>query len=181
MQADDIIFYLSKLGDELEELGISRSDPVELEMIGGGFMLTQVRNRRSTEDVDVLVINPDALADPERYRIFKHAVRFVAYDYKLSEKWLSDNIGDFMQTIGIVPGGKLWKQFGSLRIYIPPADYILALKLVAGRQKDEGNIIALLRRLRIKSYEKAQRILDKCITRDMQDFHDVQNTLDRFF
>lgn len=180
MQEGDIIFYLSELGKQLEELGISKSEPVELEMIGGGFMLTQVHNRPFTEDVDVLVMNPDAMADPERYRVYKNAVRFVAYDYMLSEKWLSDNIGDFMQMLGRVPKGKLWKQFGPLKIYIPSADYILALKLIAGRQKDEDDIVALLSLLKVKTRQDVQCILDKYVSKDMQDYHYVQQTLSRF-
>lgn len=181
MQEGDIIFYLSELGKQLEELGISKREPVELKMIGGGFMLTQIHNRPFTEDVDVLVMNPDALADPDRYRVYKNAVRFVAYDYDLSEKWLSDNIGDFMQMVGRVPKGKLWKQFGPLKIYIPPADYILALKIIAGRRKDMDDIHALLHRLKVTSRQKAQRLLDKYVTKDMQNYHSVEDTLDKFF
>jgi len=39
----------------------------------------------------------------------------------------------------IVPDGKLWKRFGPLHIYVPTSEYILALKIVAGRQKDLPN------------------------------------------
>jgi hypothetical protein len=28
----------------------------------------------------------------------------------------------------VVPDGKLWKRFGSLHVYAPPREYILALK-----------------------------------------------------
>ncbi len=36
----------------------------------------------------------------------------------------------------IVPDGKLWKRFGPLHVYAPASEYILALKITAGRQKD---------------------------------------------
>ncbi|MDQ2716595.1 MAG: hypothetical protein M3Z08_16945, partial [Chloroflexota bacterium] len=36
----------------------------------------------------------------------------------------------------IIPNGKLWKRFGPLHIHAPTREYILALKIIAGRDKD---------------------------------------------
>lgn len=52
MQAQDIEMYLADLGQELQDLGVE--DPVRILMIGGAFMLTQLDNRSTTDDVDVL-------------------------------------------------------------------------------------------------------------------------------
>src|SRR5262249_50770362 len=135
MQKGDIERNLSLLGEQLEELGIQK--PIRLLMIGGGFMLTQIGNRATTDDVDVLVDIDDPMHS-EEYRIFMNAVNFVAYDEKLSLAWLSDNIGDFLRMAGPVPRGKLWRRFGRyLEVYVPPQSFILAHKLVAGREKDE--------------------------------------------
>lgn len=118
MQKQDIEHNLSLLGSQLEDLGIQTT--IRLLMIGGGFMLTQLGNRATTDDVDVLV----DISDPQHsddYRIFRNAVHFVAYDAGLSHSWLSDNIGDFLRMAGPVPKGILWRQFGRyLEVYIPP-------------------------------------------------------------
>jgi hypothetical protein len=180
MQKQDIEHNLSLLGEQLEELGIQTS--IRLLMIGGGFMLTQIGNRLTTDDVDVLV----DIADPmhsEDYRIFRNAVHFVAHDAHLDNAWLSDNIGDFLRIAGPIPRGKLWRRFGRyLEVYIPPQSFILAHKLIAGREKDEKDIQALFQRLHITKRQQAQKILDKYITnKDIQDSEGVQETLDDLF
>jgi hypothetical protein len=181
MQKDDIERNLALLGEQLEELGIQT--PIRLLMIGGGFMLTQIGNRETTDDVDVLVFGIDDPMNSEDYRIFRNAVHFVAFDAHLKDAWLSDNIGDFLKLAGTVPRGKLWRRFGRyLEVSIPPLSYILALKLVAGRRKDEEDIRALLQRLRITKRQQAQKILDKYITnKDIQESEGVQEKLGRFF
>jgi hypothetical protein len=42
----------------------------------------------------------------------------------------------------------LWKRFGPLHIYAPPTEYILALKIVAGREKDLDDCAILLPQVR---------------------------------
>lgn len=177
MNAQEIIHNLQLLGEELAAMQIQ--EPVELQLIGGGFMLTQIRNRVATRDIDVMVLHPDAYS--ESYRIFKGAARFVAQDEDLDPAWLSTNIGDFLRIAGPLPKLKLWKKFGPLHIYIPPKDFILALKLVAGREKDTPDIEALLHRLRIHKRTQAQKILDRYIYPNIQSDYDVATTLDDFF
>ncbi len=179
MQKEDIEHNLSLLGEQLEELGLKR--PIRLLMIGGGFMLTQIGNRLTTDDVDVKVQNITDPLNSDDYRIFKNAVRFVAYDLGIAEDWLSDNIGDFLTMAGSVPRGKLWRKFNQLEIFVPPADFILAHKLVAGRVKDLDDIAALLDLLRIHTRKQAQKVVDRYIEKDVQQDHDVQSSLHRFF
>ncbi len=180
MEKQDIEHNLSLLGEQLEELGCH--SPIRLLLIGGGFMLTQIGNRQTTDDVDVLVDIDDPMHS-EEYRIFRNAVRFVAYDVGLSDSWLSDNIGDFLRMAGPIPRGKLWRQFGRyLSVSVPPQSFILAHKLIAGRGKDREDTKALMRRLRIAKREQAQKIVDKYITnKDLQESEGVQKTLDDFF
>ncbi len=52
MDVNDIEQNLFLLGEELREMGVQ--EPVELLLIGGGVMLTQMQNRTVTSDVDVL-------------------------------------------------------------------------------------------------------------------------------
>ncbi len=143
-------------------------------------MLTQIKNRTVTNDVDVAVIRPDATS--ESYRIFKGAVTFVAHDEGLDPSWLSTNMEDFLRIAGPLPRKlRLWKRFGPLSVYVPPRKFILAHKLVAGREKDQDDIHALLRQLRIRTRTQAQQILDTYIRQDIQAINHVEDTLDIFF
>jgi len=146
-------------------------------------MLTQIGNRATTDDVDVLVQDINDPQHSDDYRIFRNAVHFVAHDAGLSDSWLSDNIGDFLRMAGPVPVGKVWRRFGRyLEVSIPPRSFILAHKLVAGRGKDREDTKALLHRLHVTTRQQAQEIVDTYITnKDIQESEGVQETLDDFF
>jgi hypothetical protein len=177
MDAYDIEHNLQALGEELQAMRIQ--NPVELLMIGGGYMLTQLQNRATTNDVDALVLNPDFYS--EDYRLFKAAASFVGQDKGLTASWLSTNIGDFLRIAGPLPPMTVWRRFGPLVIYVPRMDFILAHKLVAGREKDIDDIESLRRTLGITTREQAQRILDIYIAQDTQIHHQVDATLDDIF
>lgn len=181
MESQDIEHYLALLGEQLETLGLRT--PLRLLMIGGGFMLTQVGVRRTTNDIDVLVKDIRDPQQSEEYRIFKNAVRFVAYDTGIHEGWMSDTIRDFLMLAGPVPKGTLWRTFGTrLHVYVPPKAYILALKLLAGREKDMGDIDALLKELHIQKRQQAQKVITTYIkNKDIRQNHNAQRMLDFFF
>ena len=61
----------------------------------------------------------------------------------------------------IVPDGKLWKRFGPLRVYAPKVEYILALKIIAGRQKGLDDCAILLPKTQIRTSQQAQQLLEK--------------------
>src|SRR5258708_3905742 len=76
----------------------------------------------------------------------------------------------------------LWRKFGRrLEVYIPPKDFILAHKLVAGRDKDLDDIEVLLDELGIRNRKQAQKIIDTYIKKDVQRVEGAQSTLDTFF
>lgn len=179
MDSNQIEQYLAMLGEELQKQGAKQ--PIRLLLIGGAFMLTQIHSRRSTNDIDVLLKDID---DPQSpiYHTFKSAVRTVATNNNLSTKWLNDMIGDFLRNAGEVPEGKLWKRFSTLEIYIPPKEYILAHKLLAGREKDENDILALSQQLNIKTRAQAQKLVEKYIpNKQLHQLHGLDETVDRFF
>ncbi len=63
MSARDIEAYLAELGQELQSTGVAQ--PVRLLMVGGAYMLTQIGNRPSTKDIDVLLEDiPDSSPSP---------------------------------------------------------------------------------------------------------------------
>lgn len=76
MQEADIELYLADLGQELQGLGLLQ--PIRILMVGGAFMLTQLHNRPSTQDIDVLLKDIADPAGSTLYQTFKSAVRMIA-------------------------------------------------------------------------------------------------------
>src|SRR5689334_375923 len=109
VNAEDIERYLWLVGEELK--GMNVQEPVELLLVGGGYMVTQIGNRPATGDVDVAWLRPEIYSASELYRLFRSAVRFVANDEGLELSWLSVDVGDFIRAAGPLPKVKLWKKF----------------------------------------------------------------------
>ena len=180
MEAQEIEVYLADLGQELQDLGVE--EPVRILMIGGAFMLTQLHNRSTTQDVDVLLKDVDDPTVSLLYQTFRTAVQAVASRNQLSITWVNDVIADFLRNIGTVPEGVLWRTYAMLEVYIPPDEYILALKLLAGRQKDREDILALCRQLHIQIREQAQQIVDYYVPeREVQQLSGLDDTISDIF
>jgi hypothetical protein len=145
-------------------------------------MLTQIHNRPSTNDIDVLHKDVQSSANSLLSQIFKTAVRAVARQNKLPGTWLNDLIGDFLRDTGTTPEGTLWRTYALLEVYIPPSDYILALKLFAGRPKDREDISSLCQQLQIRTRTQAQRVVDRYIpNKQAQQLNHLEDTLDELF
>lgn len=180
MQAKEIETHLAELGTELQEMGIQR--PIRILLVGGAFMLTQIKNRQATDDIDVLLKDVEDFTTPWLYQTFKAAIRSVAIKNELSSIWLNDVIGDFLRDLGTVPEGKLWRRFDKLEVYLPPDEYMLALKLLANRPKDQEDILALTQQLKIRTHEQAQGLIDRYIPdKQLQQMNNVEDTLTDFF
>lgn len=181
MQHQDIERNLTLLGEELQELGLKK--PLRLLLIGGAYLITQnIGQRKTTGDIDVIV-SLDHPLTPQEYHLFKSAVRFVAHDLGMSETWLNDLASEALTSTGNIPTGTSWRTFGKLvEIVLPPKDFILACKLLAGRPKDHGDIIALCKALRIKQRAQAQEMIDRYFPdRQFQELSGVPITLTTFF
>ncbi len=83
----------------------------------------------------------------------------------------------------IVPDGKLWKRFGPLHVYAPANEYILALKITGGRQKDLDDCAILLPKTKIRTRQQAQQVLDRYILPEGQqkNAESIENALNRLF
>ena len=179
MNAKDIERYLSFVGKEVWAIGVR--EPIQLLLIGGSYMLTQVGNRAVTGDIDTVWVSPEVYADSEVYRLFEAAVRIIADEEGLGASWLNIDTSDFVRAAGPLPKMKLWKRFGSIHIYLPPKDFILAHKLVAAREKDIPDVQVLCSELVIDTRKKAQKVLDKYISREIQANNRADEKLDIFF
>jgi hypothetical protein len=179
MEARDIKRYLADLGAALKNRGVKQ--PLRMMLIGGAYMLLLENAPRSTEDVDIFWLEEDAF---ERMReILSACMLEVARKHTLPPNWFNFLTQVILMHDIYIPDGTLWKQFGPLHIYIPPREYILALKMTAGRPKDLDDCAILLPKTAIQTIEQAQELLDKYILPEAQEQHgeQIEKSLDILF
>ncbi|HWS84925.1 MAG TPA: DUF6036 family nucleotidyltransferase [Ktedonobacteraceae bacterium] len=165
MKAEDIEKYLSQLGQELLKRGIQ--EPIHLLLIGGAYMLLLTNTARATDDIDIFWLEEEE-ALQRALRPLQEGVIAVAGANQIDPNWLNYMTQLLMYDLVIVPDGNLWKTFGPLRIYAPPQEYILALKIFAGRDKDIEDCKILLQHIEINSQQQARILLDRYILPDAQ-------------
>jgi predicted nucleotidyltransferase len=177
MEGDEIDQYFQALDEELAERMFKK--PVRLVVLGGVYMMFFLKNRSSTKDVDVVPLDfPDTMNPNQETKVFRTAVNAVAKKFQLKRDWMNDVVAAFIPDLGTLT---LWREYSTLHIYVPDAEYILALKLLAGRDKDEDDILTLCERLNIQTREDAQAVVDRYADLKWQNECTLQNTLDALF
>ncbi len=179
MEADDIERYLAELGAELKNRGIKK--PVRLLLIGGAYMLLLANAPRSTKDIDIFWLDEDGLQ--QVYTPLRESVQIIKQKHDLDADWFNYLAQMLMYDEVIVPDGKLWKRFGPIHIYAPAREYILALKIAAGRKKDLDDCAILLPKTKIRTREQAQQVLDQYIlpSGQQKNAESIENALNRLF
>jgi hypothetical protein len=173
--------YLQDLGDELERRDFK--DPVRIMIVGGVYMMLMVKNRKSTEDVDVVLMDmEDTTNQTPQTKAFQAAVRAVAHKHSLKRKWMNDDVAYFIRDMAPEPEAYLWQRYKKLHVYLPAKEYILALKLMVFRPKDVNDVEALCRELDVTTRERAQEIVDHFVPdKRWQDEYQLEDTLDELF
>lgn len=179
MEAGDIERYLAELGAELKKRGLKK--PVRILLIGGAYMLLLANAPRSTKDRDIFWLDEDGLQ--RAYALLRQSVQVITQKHDLDADWLNYLAQMLLYDEVIVPDGKLWKRFGPLHVYAPPAEYILALKIAAGRQKDLEDCAILLPKTKIRTRQQAQQVLDRYIlpSGQQENAESIVNVLDQLF
>ena len=126
-------------------------------LLEGALMVTQIGNRKSTQDIDVVI----ATNDRSTYQAVQHAIEMVAQEKQLPSTWLNDDVAIVVDQIGKPKTPKHWKTFANLAVYIPELEYILALKLFSGRPQDDRDILAIAQRLNLQTQSQAWEIVNK--------------------
>ena len=157
MEAEDIERYLAELGAELKNRGLKKR--VRVLLIGGAYMLLFANAPRSTKDIDIFWLDEDGFQ--RAYAPLRESVQVIKQKHDLDADWLNYLAQMLMYDEVIVPEGKLWKRFGPLHVYAPPREYILALKIAAGRDKDLADCAILLSKTRIRTREQAQQVVER--------------------
>lgn len=169
MEVKEIERFLEALGAELKQRKVLK-EPVRALMIGGAFMLSQLGNRVSTQDIDLVLLNLPATTDEPldtRSRAFRAAVWKVARERHLPRHTVNDDATFFIRELTPkLPQGILWHKYEMLEVYIPPRAYILALKIMTFRAKDHQDIAILLEKENITTREEARTLLKTYIDPD---------------
>ncbi len=155
-----IVEALGRLG----QLALEKKVTLEVSLYGGAVFTLVYASREATKDVDA-VVHPSAIA--------RDLALKVARELNLPDDWLNDNVKQFLadkeskrQLIEI--------DFGKgLRVSVPTAAYLLALKLRAcraplpGYAGDYADIRFLLRKMGVKSVDAARSTHDKFFPHDV--------------
>ncbi len=143
MNREDIGKYLRMLGQELQKKQVIG----EILLVGGAVMLLEVGNREVTKDID-------AYFDPKYSSAIREATMTIASREGLPGDWLNDGVKGFFYS---QPPHKRWAEYPGLRVYVATLDYILVMKVVAGRPQDIEDAKALIQILQISD---AQEVFD---------------------
>ena len=181
MNAENIENYLFQLGQELARSGVKK--PMHILLIGGAYMLLLAHAPRSTDDIDFFWLEEEEEPLQQAIYALRDAVQVVAENNKLDIDWFNYMTHLLMYDQVTIPRGKLWKRFGPLHIHVPPKEYILALKIIAGREKDLKDSRILLQQMKISTRQQAQQLLDRYILPATQEMNagDIENSLGELF
>ncbi len=134
---ENLEYYLKELAKEYKKRG--RGIPAEMILVGGASVLINYDFRMMSYDID---------ADYEAYSVMKEAINAVGDRLGLPTGWVND---DFKKTVSYTPKivqySAYYKTFsGVLQIRTVKAEYLVAMKLVSGRQykKDLSDIAGIL-------------------------------------
>lgn len=144
LSREEIVAALQEISDELKRRDIKG----ELCLFGGAVMVLAFAARVSTKDVDAIF---------EPAQVIRKAARDVGEEHGFSENWLNDAAKSFVSAQHETIAGNL-PQFSNLRLTMPTAEYLLAMKCMASRigsvendADDVNDIIFLIRHLGLKN------------------------------
>ncbi|MFH0926095.1 MAG: DUF6036 family nucleotidyltransferase [bacterium] len=138
------------LNNELTTLKISG----EIILFGGASMCLVYDARTSTKDID-------ALYEPKT--IINQLVKKIAESNNLRDDWLNDSIKGFISRNYDV---KEFITLSNLKIYTVSPQYLLAMKLLSGRDVDYDDIKYLISILGLHTSEEVYNILLKYYPND---------------
>jgi len=154
MNKKEIEKYLQLVGQELQKEGLT----FEITLLGGAAIVIEVGNRDSTQDVDTYFL-PDFLA-------ITKASAIVAEREGLPDGWLNAAAAGFTYSFIRQPERRLWKKFPGLHVYTASLDYLFVTKIMAGRPKDDIDIVALATMLHVSTQEEALALVVQYVPKE---------------
>ena len=167
--------FLGYLGHKLAEMEVQAT----VLLLGGALMVTQIGNRKSTQDIDITI----ATSDPRIYRAVQQAIAQVTQEHNLPPTWINDEVTIITDQVGRPQAPKRWKTFENLTVFIPELDYVLDLKLFSARRQDDRDIKALAPLLGVETSEQAWACLNRYVHPSLQArrMEDIKKAIKRCF
>ena len=144
MTADEIKKYLEELNEELRAINVKG----EVCLYGGAVMCLAYNARPATKDVD-------AVFEPVRY--IRKAAAAVAEAHGLPKDWLNYAVKMFL----VPHERRILFDMSHLKVFIPPPDYLLAMKTLAARANtdDRSDMELLIDKLNLQGAEQVLEIV----------------------
>ncbi len=156
---DNLDNVLKELAKEYKKLS-GKNMPAEIILIGGAAVIENYGFRDMTTDIDAVISASSAM---------KEAVNRVGDRLRLPNGWLND---DFKKTdsysVYISEVSVFYKSFyGVLNVRTVSAEYLIAMKLKAGRKykNDLSDVVGILFEHKNKGNEITAEQIDKAITK----------------
>jgi hypothetical protein len=146
IEKERITQLLLALNDELCSMNLKG----EVCLYGGAVMCLAFDARAATKDIDA-VFKP--------VNLIREAVIRIARVNGLKEDWLNGGVAKY-----VVPHSqRVLFDYPCLKVFIPDADYLLAMKALAARAEttDREDVLFLIEKLGITSAEELLMILER--------------------
>lgn len=142
---------LEALNGKLSARGIV----AELGLFGGAAMVLKYRADVVTKDIDAIFLPREELGG---------AIREVGAEHGLPDGWMNDEVGKYLLP-GCEPEHVPVLELSHLKVWSPPAEYLLAMKCMACRAgtRDREDIGALARHLRIGTMDEVMAVVGKYV------------------
>lgn len=188
---------LERLLEDLDEALVASfpgPDTIRVLVVGGACLLLAGVSARPTHDVDVIIT--DLLGGGEASMVFeldqtirklRNQILAVGKRHGLrgnARLFLNDDCAPFLRELGAIPPTRLYWALRKLHLYLPAdLSYILACKLIAGREQKDYEDIAVLRQvLKVETRAQAQRTVDRYFPDPvLQQTYGLHQTLDVLF
>lgn len=147
----------------LGELAHEQKVTLEISLYGGAVFTLVYGSRDATKDVDAVV---------RQSELSKKLAAKVAAELGLHDDWLNDDVKQFLAEKEAKRSTPETDFGEGVRIVVPTAAYLLAMKLracrppLAGYAGDYGDIRFLVQKMGISSVEEAEGIHDKFFPHD---------------
>jgi hypothetical protein len=147
LSRDDIVQAFGIMGTYLA----ARNTLGEIALYGGGAIMLRFEWRKSSQDVDAVVISEG------NHGLIRAAADHAAREMKLERSWFSENVSVYASTVETAADFSLTGMYPAngrpgLRVIAARPDYLLAMKLAALRRttvddrdlKDAGRLAAAI-------------------------------------
>ncbi len=153
---ENLEYYLKELAKDFKKRG--RGTPAEMILVGGASVLINYEFRMASYDID---------AAYEAESVMKESINAVGDKFGLPNGWVND---DFKKTASYTPRiiyhSEYYKTFsGVLTLRTVRAEYLVAMKLVSGRQykKDLSDIAGILYEQEMAGKPLSYAMIDKAV------------------